>query len=148
MKSILIRLNPTSWGRARIWVAVGVFAVACGSPLQPENGDALVGRWVWVESIGGIAGRRDTPESTGMTRSMEVSVGGVLNQFQDDTVAVVSERITVVRALTIMRPDTVDVIRFADRGEDAWLFEFRGGDTLVLTDLCIDCFAHTWARRQ
>ncbi len=105
----------------------------------------LVGRWVWLQSSGGISGRVDTPQSTGTNRTLVVTSDSVLQLLQQDTV-VVAGRFRIHREPTSFRSDTAEVLRLD--GVAIWIIEFRSRDILALTDLCYDCFMHVWARQR
>ena len=124
-----------------------LFAAGCKDGLTVPETQGLTGRWSWIQSVGGIAGRKDTPSSVGYTRTLVFSPDNTCAFFRDDSLLAVTAFV-IRNDKTPLSADGVDVIHYADSSRFMpQMFRFSSADTLILTDVCIDCFTSTYVRR-
>ena len=142
-------------GAALLALALGVTAMQCArapeaSGQAPRGEAGVVGRWEWVSSVGGIAGRRTTPAEQGFRVRYTFSADGtlVVDRTPGDDVS--------TRWSTREEPSPDGAARTrVSYGTDVNVLpppvreqfvRLAGRDTLVLTDRCADCFEHTFVR--
>ncbi|MBI4410544.1 MAG: hypothetical protein HY561_12600 [Gemmatimonadetes bacterium] len=134
--------------------AAGLALASCGrGPVEPLAGcPALVpqicGEWSWLESRGGFTGGDvRTPDSVGYSQRLIFQPDSTFQRFRGDSLAA-SGRFTVTRQTTMFGPATVvDYLNAAgDRVGLPQRVSFAGRDTLLLDDLCTDCYGHRYAR--
>ena len=136
-------------------LALGVTAMQCArapeaSGPMPQGEPGLVGRWEWVSSVGGFAGRRTTPAEQGFRVRYTFSAGGtlVVDRTPGDDV---TTRWTLREEAA---PDgaTWSVVGYGTEVNvlpppvREQFVRRVGRDTLVLSDRCADCFEHTFVR--
>lgn len=123
-------------------LVVGLSPTACGTLTTSTTNDRLSGEWMWVESVGGIAGMTLTPESTGETMTLRFRHG---------------DSIDLVRDGSLQRSVGYETTRDDSDGEfllttDPPLFSFESQtaavrvDTLILVDPCCDGFIYRFVR--
>lgn len=127
-----------------ILVGSALLMGSCDQGTAPADapGGRLVGSWTWVRSEGGIAGEvRRPPPAVRLVFGND----GSFAYYKDDTLQARTSY-TLVREQSPFGPDTIDVIRFAasDRFQ-AQAFSISG-ESLLLSDLCIDCYGHQYVR--
>lgn len=125
--------------------ALGILAVvgpmACSETVAPTTQELLEGNWTWVESSGGIAGRTQTPSSTGETMSLrflgtdsvEVTRNGALRgattyqlQLSDDGGMTVIHYAQGIFGFDSQELDlTLDVLLLIDGCCDGYAFRFE-----------------------
>ena len=126
--------------------------MACSNPAEPEGSldkstdisdtDKIIGRWQWVQSIGGIAGIRVTPESSGRSE-MLVFDGTNLKQYVNNELAV-ENNYRLGMGVTIFSTDSIPVIFLDDIISFGYYFE--GNDRLVLYENFYDGFARHFVK--
>lgn len=116
-----------------------------GSLVSPEVLQ-LNGSWEWVKTVGGFAPQIRTPESTGHTANVVFHYNGTAKFFADGGLLYES-RYVVTRKRPTPASDEITVIEFLD-APMPWIEQMVSfqGDTLYLTDLCLDCYQHTYVR--
>jgi hypothetical protein len=127
-------------------VLIGFGNCNTGTPVASEISQ-LHGSWKWLQSVGGFAGETRTPESTGHTVSIVFGVDGKA-QFYQDGIAQIRYPYIVTNEKPY--PDAKDIyfVEFlgAPAPSNKQMISYKGVDTLLLADLCIDCYQHTYAR--
>ncbi len=125
-----------------------LLALGCGDDddrpgLGPGNTTPppeLTGSWEWVISVGGIAGTTLTPSSLGFSESLVFGHDWTFQHYRADTLIVESQ-------YSVTEGDDL-IIRY-----ERSMFPFDEqavielSDTLVLEDLCLDCFRRTFTRK-
>ncbi|MCS7082560.1 MAG: hypothetical protein N2561_09415 [Bacteroidetes bacterium] len=106
----------------------------------------LEGRWQWVESTGGLAGLRRTPQSEGYNQEL-VFYSHKLEVWRSGKLVTVL-RYRIERKRTLLQPEPGDVLVYEDLFLPEQLIRWGRGDTLYLADVCADCFVHTYVRRR
>lgn len=124
--------------------------------------DSLRGSWRWVYSQGGITGT-DVWSSASKGYEQTVAIGdGSLRWFLDDSLAVDAGLYVVPDTSASLYGLPVLILHDMNWGATApsplsWCrgggplcllaeYEFRGWDTLLLHDPCLDCYAHRFIR--
>jgi hypothetical protein len=106
----------------------------------------LAGSWTWVSSTGGFGGDTRTPVTAGYGARIEFRADGRFEEHRNDSLTRTTTYV-VVREPTIFHAEPTDVIRFGDAGmaQEAGI---APGDTLLLADLCNDCYFHVYTRND
>jgi hypothetical protein len=101
-------------------------------------------KWDWVKSVGGIAYMTITPASAGYTEQRIYRNDGTMSVLRNGA-PFLSTTYTITREKTSFSPNEEDVIHYDDPSIQPQIMRLEG-DTLSLTDLCYDCFGHTYTR--
>lgn len=150
---IISNYNSKNYFVTSILIAlICITFVACSNPVEPEgslnktayfsDNDKIIGRWRWVQSIGGIAGMRVTPESSGRSE-MLIFDDNNLKQYVNDKLTV-ENNYQLSMGVTIFSNETIPVIYLDDILSFAYYFE--GNDRLVLYENVLDGFARHFVR--
>ncbi len=131
---------------------------ACGTqnPTGPEPSD-LQDTWNWLMSEGGLFPQRHTPESTGYDQTIVFGADSVFEWFRNDslflhaTYFVLRDSSLSSRELVYLRdivasPPLDFLCSRAGEACPVWWIQFVSRDTLILHDLCLDCFNHWYLR--
>lgn len=114
-------------------------------PVEPES--TIVGTWDWVISRGMFT---VTPESQGYTITLRFSQAqdSTYQYFKNDTLRVTHRYKLVQEHIPPFTTDTTTVLVFGDpgRSETKQVVEFRGKDTLQLTDTGLDGSISTYVK--
>ena len=115
-------------------------------PVAPEISQ-LYGTWQWLRSVGGIMGEVRTPKSTGHTGKAIFHFDGTVAFYRDD-ILVEQYRYTITREKLYPNAQEALIIEFlgAPAPSNKQTISYQGVDTLFLSDLCMDCYQHTYAR--
>ncbi|MBI3578888.1 MAG: hypothetical protein HY089_05685 [Ignavibacteriales bacterium] len=114
-----------------------------GDDIELPFSAALFGNWNWVESVGGFAPRKITPETQGYTVQYRFMLYGEFEEFRDDK-PFVKSHYSVKRQQ--MGSSAVDMLVLDHNPSVANVLRFLGNDTLKLTEYCFDCYQHTFVR--
>jgi hypothetical protein len=106
-----------------------------------EQANSILGVWIWTGSSGGIAGVTETPESTGLTRKLEI-LPRTIKRFQNG-ILVAEFNYTIEKRTSILFGGTFDMIVPEDGL--AQIIDLNG-DVLILIDNCADCFTSSFVR--
>jgi len=127
--------------------------MACANPAGPDGGlgkntdtsdnDNIIGRWRWVQSIGGIAGITVTPESFGRTEMLEFDDNNQLMQYVNGNLSIVNNY-RLGADVTYFRNDTIPVIYLDDVLYFGYTFE--DNNSLILSENVLDGFAKYYER--
>jgi hypothetical protein len=137
---------------------------ACGTqnPTGPEPSD-LQDAWSWLMSEGGLLPQRHTPESTGYDQTIVFGADSVFEWFRNDSLLArakyfvghdssLSSREVVYFMDIIASSVSVSIgpmlllCGLTDEPCAVSSIEFVSRDTLILHDLCFDCFNHWYLR--
>lgn len=126
-----------------------VFLPACSGGTDPgQDPFRLEGTWVWVSSVGGIAGVTRTPVTEGYSQRLELLSDGTLRLFRADT-------LTVETTWDAPGGSATGIPAVLEFGEPhPFGFPFAnpsltdGGATLLLRDPCCDGFERTFTRAR
>jgi hypothetical protein len=103
----------------------------------------LLGRWEWVETTGGIAGIRRTPEQAGTTWSLEFREKSY-TELRSDAPPV--DRAYWIETRPVAWDPTALLPAIITAGEPEQVVEFPDANTLRLSDNVIDGFFHLFVR--
>ncbi len=127
-------------------VAIGVLLlISCGcgkKSVKSECFHPIIGRWFWVESFGGIAGIRITPESAGYTQIHVFQPDFTFLGYKNDTL-IITAKYTITEK-PVWGGDTAEVLQI--EGQIEQIIGFKGNDTLGLGDYVVDGFNHVFVR--
>ncbi len=115
-------------------------------PVLPEGAERLIGEWRWLWSSGGLAGGQifsEHPDDRKLKFDRNGSYACLCDPFMAGNYAIGEPERDMFehRIFYAQGPDAVwngDV-------QDA---RFLSTDTLILTDVCRDCYMHTYVRIQ
>ncbi|BAU52804.1 hypothetical protein [Mucilaginibacter gotjawali] len=116
-------------------------AVSCKKSTQlPSN--ALIGKWRWVRSVGGIGGFTYTPQSTGNNFRDEFYADSTYKRFENDSL-LIQGSYSIIKGYNYTPTQKVDVLKIGD-----WRSSISiKNDTLFIDDLFIsDGFGDTYVR--
>ena len=120
-----------------------LLCAGCGKKVvKSKSYHPIVGTWRWVESVGGIAGIRITPESEGYTKTYVFNPDSTFLGFRNDSLIMVA-KYCITRKL-VWNKYMAEVLQVEDQIEQ--IIEFRGNDTLGLGDHVVDGFGHLFVR--
>lgn len=123
-----------------------VFLCASCSVLSSDTGaEQLIGSWRWLNSTGGFAGWTISPDSTGYSeRLVRFRPDNSFSAYRADTLFQSGR-------YSLEQTDGETIVSY-ETSDDEWLprqrVEFKGKDTLVLVDLCDDCYRSTYHRAE
>jgi len=104
----------------------------------------IYGEWDWRMSTGGYAGGTRTPESEGYNQRLVFKRGNKLYWYRDDEL-LFSGRFDLVWDATWSRVDSGYVLHYG--GNSYFPQEVRiEGESLILAELCYDCYYHVYFR--
>lgn len=129
------------------WLILAGAGCASSGPAGLDE-EALVGRWSWVESFGGIAGMHLTPASTGVQREILFLGHGRAQLWVNGQRVRTTGWETGVGTAEGLLPGQ-QVVRWEVSLLGGWeeqAVAFPSPDTLILTDPCCDGFEWTFTR--
>lgn len=110
--------------------------------IAPVN-ERIAGEWVWIQSVGGIDGRTETPQST-QNEVYIVITENVLKKYENGNLD--SQRtFSIVRGNSIYSEGEKDLLNFVDGGTTQSVEVI--GNRLFLRDECLDCFQHEYVKK-
>jgi hypothetical protein len=108
---------------------------------QPAD---IYGSWNWLKSSGGFAYQEFFPPP--QIRQV-YNEDGSFQLYKNDSLKA-STTFTVRREITGWSTDSVNVIHYKDSIQFQPQMFNSGSDSLILRDLCMDCFTHIYKRIQ
>jgi hypothetical protein len=125
---------------------IGIFLLTCfGCGKKAVKSDfkhPIIGKWRWVESVGGIGGIRITPESVGYTQTHIFQGDLTFLGYKNDAL-IITAKYTITEK-PVWELDTAEVLQV--EGQIEQIIGFRGNDSLDLGDHVIDGFNHLFVR--
>jgi len=119
-----------------------LFFSGCGGGGSSEQG--IVGHWIWIESIGGLAGESITPESTGEIRRVVFDSDGKVNFYTDGT-STLSSPYTLSSEITIFGPEPLPVLH-VEGVSFVYAYSFASAIKLELKENITDGYIHRYVR--
>ncbi len=117
---------------------------------EPEH-ELLLGEWEWVESSGGINGEVITPSTKGFNKTIEYKEKGVFKVYKDNK-KTTEHLFTIEKGPSIYSSEEEYQINYYKKLKKIGIighhFSFVGNDTLLLSDECMDCYSHVYARKR
>jgi hypothetical protein len=127
-------------------LAIALCLVTCPGCGKKSTGPGflypIVGEWSWVESYGGFAGLRLTPQSEGYTKRQVFGRDSSFLEYRNESL-VFRGKYSISRKL-VWDSDTAYVVEIP--GFHDQIIGFAGRDTLELTEHCLDCYEHRFCR--
>ena len=124
-----------------LFLTLSVF-ISCSTTTDNDSADQIIGEWVWIESSGGLAGTKETPESTEKEIILQISNNSI-KQFVNGTLE--SDRTYhIERKESVIFGDVREMIVY-DNG--FWQIFSTTGKRLILTGDCNDCFQAEYERK-
>ena len=102
----------------------------------------IYGSWNWLKSSGGFAYQEFFPPP--QLRQV-YNEDGTFQLYRNDSLKAATT-FTVRREFTGWSSDSVNVIHYKDSAQFQPQMFTSGNDSLILRDLCIDCFTHIYKR--
>ena len=127
------------------WVVL--IAIGCAKDDNASNKcgnkeDCLIGKWDWVQSIGGIGGWTLTPDSVGYHKTLVIT-NTTFQLFNQDTLEFQSDYSIINSA---DRNFCIDSLQLKVASYHTYCFS-ASQDTLYLREQCFDCFDHWYVRK-
>ena len=132
-----------------------LLARTCGKEIQLSNPELkkLLGRWEWIETSGGFAGKIITPVKAGYTDEIEFNKEGIFQEFKNGKLQD-KKRFSITKEKSNLIGDSAYIIAFDSmdssfvRAIQKQSVSFKGSDTLLLNEECFDCFSSLWIRKK
>jgi hypothetical protein len=105
--------------------------------------NAIVGKWNWIKSCGGIAGRCNTPESTHSKIVIGFTKDSIFRKYENDKL-LIETTFKITRGKSIFSQDSAQLIEKKDMLVES--FSFATSDTLFLNEECFDCYKSKYVR--
>lgn len=110
---------------------------ACNKGNLPGPGNNIVGKWRWVQSIGGIGGFTITPQSSGYTIRNEFYADSSFKRFKNDSL-LISGNFRTIKNYKYSPTQTVDILSISGPALDTHPVSYLiRNDTLYLNDIYI-----------
>jgi len=120
-----------------------LISVGCGKkPVKSESFHLIIGKWSWVESVGGFGGVRLTPESVGYTKKWVFNSDFTFLDYRNDSLFNKS-KYSITKKL-VWDKYMAEVLQV--EGQIEKIIGFQGNDTLGLGDHVVDGFRHLFVR--
>jgi hypothetical protein len=130
-----------------VFVFAGILSCKTAA-IQSDRDDqykALQGKWQWIKSTGGFAGKTITPQSAGYRSSIEFKKDNSVLVYRNDSLTN-QAKFTLVKTKTIFSADSAYVLKYEpEMMEEAIIKATK--DTLILADNVYDGFAKTYIRK-
>jgi len=132
-----------------------LLAQTCGKEITLPDPELkkIFGRWEWIETSGGFAGKIITPSKAGYTDEIEFNKEGIFQEFRNGTLQD-KKRFSITTDKSILKEDSAYIISFSPidslfrRTMKKHSVSFSGSDTLHLNEECFDCFSTVWSRKK
>jgi hypothetical protein len=111
-------------------------------PTEPGIYDVIEGNWNWVYSFGGYAGQYIYPDSVGYHRTIHFGFNHMYLEMIDDSTAY-NEPFEIVKKAV---GNDLEYVVQIENYPNELVVDRIDADTLVLSERCFDCFAHTYIR--
>lgn len=120
-----------------------LFLILSGCTSKKVNTDEpeITGNWNWIESFGGLAGILETPESTGNTIQLDISINTIKKYVNGELESSLSYVIETGES-GILGGQQEMIIYENDFKQSFILNE----NVLFLYDECDDCFQHEYEK--
>jgi hypothetical protein len=124
---------------------VFIILTSCGSEdINASKRKSLEGKWIWVQSSGGFAGKTETPESTNQVIYIEFS-GNSLKKYVNGTLSADNTFVIKTQESIFGGKKSMIVSDNPDKYFVALSFEIEG-NKLYLSEECYDCFGSKYER--
>lgn len=129
---------------------LGLAAIVSCKSTNLQNGadggyKALLGKWSWVQSTGGFAGKTTTPQTEGHTSQLEFKAGNTVSAYMDGSLTKII-KFDLAKGHSIFSVDSVYILRYQADGLDQAVLKTTK-DTLILADNVNDGFTKTYVKQ-
>jgi hypothetical protein len=132
-----------------------LIAQTCNKKIALPNPELkkIFGKWEWVETSGGFAGKIITPAKAGYTEEIEFTSQGIFQEFKDGKLKD-KKGFSIISGKSILKEDLNYIIYFTmidslfPRPMQKQSLSLKGSDTLLLNEECLDCFSSVWVRKK
>jgi hypothetical protein len=104
---------------------------------------SIIGKWRWVKSIGGFAGKTTTPQTAGYSMREEFSADSTFKNYKNDSL-IAQGSFSIIKNYKYADDQTINVLKLHDGGSQSFLIR---NDTLLVNDIFMsDGFGSTYVR--
>lgn len=113
----------------------------------------IFGRWEWIETSGGFAGKIITPAKTGIAYAIEFSTNGIFQYYKNEKL-IDKKLFSIIEGTSIYGGEKAYIVSYSNvdslfRGSmPNQSVSFSGSDTLYLKEECHDCFSTVFVRKK
>lgn len=122
-------------------ILVVLFSSCLKDDDDPQFASEIIGRWIWIESTGGIDGRTETPVSTGNQITIEFSADSYKKYVNGNLNVQMTYKLEIGESFRLT--EKTDLIIY----ENGWKQSIElCGNKLILYDECTDCFKNEYIK--
>ncbi len=131
-----------------VLIAFVFLSSTCKKAMQVPNPalKKIFGKWQWIESSGGFAGKITTPSKAGYFERIEFSNEGIYQKFKNDSL--IDRKPFSFSQKTSIQTGKPAWVLSLNEGSISMTVSFSGQDTLMLNEQVHDGFSHTYARMK
>ncbi|KUO66769.1 MAG: hypothetical protein APF83_06960 [Lutibacter sp. BRH_c52] len=126
------------------WVlilALASLTINCSNDDENNIKEQLIGKWIWVESSGGIQGETLNPQTTGENRHIEITFDEI--KYFTNGILTSEFDYYLQKGESIMTNEKIDLMIYEnDRKQSIVLNENK----LILYDECFDCYQNEYLK--
>jgi len=126
------------------WVlilALASLTINCSNDDENNIKEQLIGKWIWVESSGGIQGETLNPQTTGENRHIEITFDEI--KYFTNGILTSEFDYYLQKGESIMTNEKIDLMIYEnDRKQSIVLNENK----LILYDECFDCYQNEYIK--
>lgn len=119
-----------------------IFTLVSCSATSDSSTSAIVGKWVWVQSSGGITGETTTPSSTNKSMSVEISKSEV-KTYENGNLTT-TESYSIQAKESIFGGKKPMLVYLSGKPSQSFSVE---GAKLFLSDECYDCYQSEYVKQ-
>ncbi|RTQ45315.1 hypothetical protein EJV47_25935 [Hymenobacter gummosus] len=116
--------------------------ITCEGDTEAAPAHQLQHRWTWQSSVGGIAGRTETPANTGQQRAIEFDANGNAHFYTNGQLTRTTTY-TIQTGTSIRTSQPTDIIVYASGGRQSYSIN---GQQLTLMDEVYDGYVAEYQR--
>jgi len=102
----------------------------------------IIGNWQWLETTGGFAGIKKTPESTNQIKNLQITKDSIF--YYDNGELTSSQPYKLQLAKSMLSKKT----EWQLNETISKVFIHRQDSTLILREDCFDCFSHKYVKMK
>lgn len=121
---------------------IGFSLISCSTESTNFENSALIGRWKWVSSVGGIDGATSTPQSTGKSIKVEISNTKIKEYING---VLVFESYYLIHTGTSIYGGEQELIIYENNSKESFYLT-NNNNQLILKDECYDCYQKTYVK--
>lgn len=125
------------------FISLVLMVAGCSKEDDCSQSNDLKGKWIWVESVGGIGGWTLTPESQNVTKKLVID-DATFSEFLNDSLIFKSTYTLGISEKVLIGTTEKTFIQFETGNQKAILIN---GADLELIDQCYDCYSHRYRRK-